>query len=856
MANISKTVEIIFGGKNEVSGAVNDIIRQFDNLEKSVSNIATPLAGIGAKVLELNAALGALAIAGMATAIKAAGEFGGKFGEITTLIGATGAPIETFKTNILDYSTTSVKSITQIEGAIYSAISAGVDYKSSIEFVAAAEKLAVAGRADLGQTTTALVSVLNAYGASTSEASKYSDILFTTVRLGQTTVEQLGGKIAQVTGIASAAGIPFDALSAAIAALTVSGLPTEQAITGLKAAISNIIKPSSEAEKAAAALGIQFDASALKTKGLEGVLWDAYKATGGNVTEMGKLFGSVEGLNVALVLGADKTGKYKDAMTAMGDASGSTATAYEKVAGSFENSNQRMANSFKVALIEIGDKLMPEYGKIAGSLGDLFAGLRIGVESGAFDPLFVELGKVSDSISKWISAIGKALPDALKDVDFTAVTDALGKFRAAFDSAFSDATGDPEKLGTALQTVVDSIGSLMNVTYGIVEAFAPIITVVKEAVTAFNNLDSDTKVLTGNVLGLSMVFKTFGPIGLILVALGTDAETTASVFQVAFGSIENGINAMKVAVLSLAMVFAQASDGMAALLGYVPGYDNTKDLERTGDRVKIIGDLLDEAQTKLAVSSMKVMDAMTGTGTAAKTAESKANEYSKTIDKIPSEKKTDLNVTTQVGVDEPSVKLVKEILHDRLPDGTLTTVEVWVEDKSLNESAKKIDEKIPKEKKVDISLETTRLKEQSEIVQKQVEWQAKLNIAQVEAATQTIKSMFTSIDGSIKSTGDVMMAGFEALTKPGPYQDFIKRQIEDEAKRREQTFDLQKDIVSKQSKLLELKIAALERGDNMIQIQADGLKPHLEMILWEVLEACQIRANEASTEFLLGFNTT
>jgi len=41
-------------------------------------------------------------------------------------------------------------------------------------------------------------------------------------------------------------------------------------------------------------------------------------------------------------------------------------------------------------------------------------------------------------------------------------------------------------------------------------------------------------------------------------------------------------------------------------------------------------------------------------------------------------------------------------------------------------------------------------------------------------------------------------------------------------------------------------------GSSAIQISADGLQPHLEMILWEILEKIQIRANENCAEFLLG----
>jgi hypothetical protein len=110
-ANLAKTIDIIFGGKNEVSKTIGVIEKDFAALEKSVTNIATPLAKVGDSVLKIDAALMAMAIGGMAYAIKTAGDFNGKFGEITTLISDTGAPIDKFKAAIKDYATDSVKSI-------------------------------------------------------------------------------------------------------------------------------------------------------------------------------------------------------------------------------------------------------------------------------------------------------------------------------------------------------------------------------------------------------------------------------------------------------------------------------------------------------------------------------------------------------------------------------------------------------------------------------------------------------------------------------------------------------------------------------------------------------------------------
>jgi hypothetical protein len=44
----------------------------------------------------------------------------------------------------------------------------------------------------------------------------------------------------------------------------------------------------------------------------------------------------------------------------------------------------------------------------------------------------------------------------------------------------------------------------------------------------------------------------------------------------------------------------------------------------------------------------------------------------------------------------------------------------------------------------------------------------------------------------------------------------------------------------------------MESGEGMITVTADGLEPELEAFMWKILERVQVRANEESSDFLLG----
>ena len=177
MADLKKTVELIFGGVDNTGGAISSVGRGLDGLVNKTGNVTGVLADITDSIVKLDLALAAAGVGITAFAVKLSDDFDTAFGEIATLIGQPADNLRDFQAQILEYSERSTASLDQITSATYGAISAGVDYKDSLELIAAAEQLAIAGKADLGDTTTALVSVMNAFGASADEAGDYAPVV-------------------------------------------------------------------------------------------------------------------------------------------------------------------------------------------------------------------------------------------------------------------------------------------------------------------------------------------------------------------------------------------------------------------------------------------------------------------------------------------------------------------------------------------------------------------------------------------------------------------------------------------------------------------------------------------------------
>ncbi|WP_322521149.1 phage tail tape measure protein [Guyparkeria halophila] len=282
-------------------------------------------------------------------------KFSESMGEVSTLLDDTsGMPALTREVRALtrEYG----GDVNKNAKALYDIISAGAEGSAeAMGTLDTANRLAIGGVTDVSIAADGLTSVLNAYNIKASRAGEVSDKFFTAVRQGKTTVPELAQSIGQVAPLASTAEVGLSELLSAIAALTAAGVKTPQAITGIRSAISNILKPSKQATDLAAELGIQFDAQALKARGLSGFLEDVAQATQGNTEQMSLLFGDVEGLNAALALTGNAADSFSESMGAMEDSAGATDDAVAKMMDTPARKKARFKAAVNDVLLSLGD---------------------------------------------------------------------------------------------------------------------------------------------------------------------------------------------------------------------------------------------------------------------------------------------------------------------------------------------------------------------------------------------------------------------------------------------------------------------------------------------------------------------
>ena len=231
--------------------------------------------------------------------------------------------------------------------ASYDLASAGFAETAEITGILKAAQLgATGGFSDLQTVTDATTSVLNAYGLEADQAGKLVDGFAQTQADGKIVVDQYAKQIGRIAPIAAGAGVEIEELNAAISAVTASGVPVESTFAGLRQVIASIQKPTSEASKIAEKLGIDFSATALKSKGLSGVLEEIVSSGGSSAENLSKLFGSVEALTAIQPLLNDELVKFNEALENQSNAQGKAARDAFTASNTINGQLKRLGSAF------------------------------------------------------------------------------------------------------------------------------------------------------------------------------------------------------------------------------------------------------------------------------------------------------------------------------------------------------------------------------------------------------------------------------------------------------------------------------------------------------------------------------
>ena len=362
MNGILGTLRVFIEGENK------DFLKKLRSSEAAMKNTRTTLNKVGAsmqtiggvltKGLTVPLAAGATAL-GVITAKSIA--FEKQMKEVFTLLpGITKQGMDAMTADLVAFSKEMGIMPEKTVKPLYDALSAGVPKDNVFEFMRVASKNSVGGVAELSSSVDLLTSILNAYRMETEEAGNVSDILFTIVRKGKTTIPELASTISDVTTISSALKVEFSDVGAALATMTAQGISTAESTTFLKNALNELGKDTSGVSVLFKELtGSTFPEFIAQGNSLGDALQILDHHAQANNTSINNLFGNIRGGAAALALTGENAKIFAENLNEMENAAGATDTAFAKMEESVSRKLDKLKASLYNSIIETGNRMLP-----------------------------------------------------------------------------------------------------------------------------------------------------------------------------------------------------------------------------------------------------------------------------------------------------------------------------------------------------------------------------------------------------------------------------------------------------------------------------------------------------------------
>jgi len=839
MSSIEKTVAIVFSGKDDVSKTIQKIGSSLDSLDAGAQAIASPFAKLADGILAVDAALATLAAGGLAYAFIKSKEFESATIELQKVIGDEIDSLDAAKEAALDLSRQYGESASDILSSTANFKQAGFDIEGAMSLTKDALDLVIAGELEAAESSEILVSILKGFKAPAEEAGRVVDILNEVSNNYATSVRELGLGMAELSPIANQMGFSFEETAGVLTPVIEVFRSGNESAVALKTGLLRLISDTKPVQEALASIGVaQKDSNGALRSGKD-ILLDVSKAFTTLDDDMKTYIASeLVGIRQAgrMVEVFDQLGKTSEVTAAALDSSGSAAEEVAIRLASAEVVVNRFREGFANLGIIVGDQFRgAAVGAIEGGIA-IEAAIEDLVREGAFAPVFERVNIFADRLGDLLAEVAEALPEAFENVDWSGLFSALDELGDELGGLFDVDLTDPEDLSNVIQAVIDTMEALTRVTAGMVEYFEPLFAAIQEAISQFNDLDSEAQKSFGNVLAAAQLVVSAGAyIAGAIFAIKESGADIENVFNAVVGSIKFLWNSAQVLFDSLAIFFTTLVEKVLQVADVMTfGFSDSLTFARKS--VEDLNRAMKDHQIDQIAEAMEGAEqAVAGfSGEAYKTKDA-ADELGKSIGAAGDEL-----------IDWSDVDAVKDLVI--VPTADLTAAET-----AKNRITEAVSEEpfvIPFEPTVD----EEKLEEINKTVQEKIEWAAKVDIAEIEAGAKVAEAAFETIGDEVAATSELVASLFGLLGDSKGIDKYkIEQQIRDEEKRQKERHEAQMKLTDIQIALAEKNLETIEEGgEAVINVQADGLKPHLEAIMFEVLEAVQVRANESQAEFLLG----
>jgi len=352
--------------------------------------------------------------------IKLATDLSSSFAKIENLVGITGQTLQDFKQGVLDVSRATGQTQADLADALFVITSAGIRGAEAIDVLTMSAKASEIGLGETKEVARGLTGVLQAYAKDGLTAASATDILTSIVREGNLEASDLAPTLGRIVGIAAQLGISFEELGANIATFTRLGVPTEEAVVGLRGVMTTFLQPTTEAAQILDQFG--YTAADLRkklgTQGLQATLAELLTAFEGNDDALASVFGNVRALSNVLGTAGAQGEAYADILNNIQNSTGIVDKGFENVSQTAEKKFKKALNELINAGIALGNALMPVAINIAAFIEKMVHGfmaldsntktmlVTLGLLVAAAGPIATAIGVVAGALAVLVSPVG------------------------------------------------------------------------------------------------------------------------------------------------------------------------------------------------------------------------------------------------------------------------------------------------------------------------------------------------------------------------------------------------------------------------------------------------------------------
>lgn len=366
------TLKLVLKANDGMSGVVRQAVRSsdadFEKLQRSLKDTAAGFDDFGKKAGVAGGAL--TAVSGLNA--KLAGNFEEGINNVSTLIDTNVESLADMSNEVLNIGKNSPKTISDLTEGLYSIRSAGIAASDQFDVLRGSEKLAVAGLATTAEAVDIATSAINAFQLKGQDSVKMYDMLFKVVKYGKTNISEFAQGFGSVAGVVASADIKLDEYSAAVAAMTTTGVKANIAHTQMKAVIAGLSRATDDQVEIFNKLGAKsFKDLIAKSGGMVNALGKIKTAVGGNEAKIISLVGSVEAYNAVMSLTGATNAVYLQTLDDMRNGADSLTEAYAKQTAGFNMQLKIIGNQFQALGIKFGTGLL----SVLKSAGNVLKGI-------------------------------------------------------------------------------------------------------------------------------------------------------------------------------------------------------------------------------------------------------------------------------------------------------------------------------------------------------------------------------------------------------------------------------------------------------------------------------------------------